>query len=496
MAAVLSNRSCRAKTTTANLYSELFDGQGIKIAKNKENACEPELNGMLEQKSPHDNGDMDDSNRENVKTTPETATDNNSASESQDGPTHSSQDEDSNKDDQKSTKSYTKRSGVFNGMQKQRSYNNTGRRPSPNQRVSHQVDWQVSSQPWHTNARPRFAVYQQMNYQPQHTRQMYRNNGNRQSMPANEELSSTNIYIRGLPPNTTDTDLQNLCHRFGSITSTKAILDKDTNDCKGYGFVDFDSPTSAQAAIKNLTEDGVLAQMARLNSKPLEQDLTNLYLSNLPPTMAENDLDSMLRPFGNVISTRILKDDLGNSKGVGFARMDNTETCENVIKNFNGNYLPGNTQPLVCKFADTNTKKRLPHLNNQKVSNRPERKQWIRKNPENYQNYNEHNIIQNSNPMQPRNMVMSPNVTMATGQPAYMPSLGTPMPPYPVSYNWISPPAYIQMNQGPVQMAGSTGNALDQSGVAPVHQITPTQLTGQMGQLHISNTLNRNTLGP
>ena len=51
--------------------------------------------------------------------------------------------------------------------------------------------------------------------------------------------------------------------------------------------------------------------------------------------------------------------------------MDFTENCEKVIKNFNGNYLPGNTQPLVCKFADSNTKKRLTQLNNHKQSNRP-----------------------------------------------------------------------------------------------------------------------------
>lgn len=35
----------------------------------------------------------------------------------------------------------------------------------------------------------------------------------------------------------------------------------------GYGFVDFNSPAAAQAAIKSLTESGILAQMAKVNSK-------------------------------------------------------------------------------------------------------------------------------------------------------------------------------------------------------------------------------------
>lgn len=37
-------------------------------------------------------------------------------------------------------------------------------------------------------------------------------------------------------------------------------------------------------------------------------------------TMAETDLEAMLSLYGNVISTRILKDSNGTPRGVGFAR--------------------------------------------------------------------------------------------------------------------------------------------------------------------------------
>ncbi|CAB1439379.1 unnamed protein product [Pleuronectes platessa] len=47
-----------------------------------------------------------------------------------------------------------------------------------------------------------------------------------------EQLSKTNLYIRGLPPATTDQDLIKLCQPYGKIVSTKAILDKNTNQCK------------------------------------------------------------------------------------------------------------------------------------------------------------------------------------------------------------------------------------------------------------------------
>ncbi|KAF3856479.1 hypothetical protein F7725_017202, partial [Dissostichus mawsoni] len=238
-----------------------------------------------------------------------------------------------------------------------------------------------------------------------------------------EQLSKTNLYIRGLHPGTTDQDLVKLCqpsvgpsgaamwgwknrarerdvvegrrtggvkHQvtvYGKIVSTKAILDKTTNKCKGYGFVDFDSPAAAQKAVTALKSSGVQAQMA----KQQEQDPTNLYISNLPVSMDEQELESMLKSFGQVISTRILRDANGTSRGVGFARMESTEKCEAIIQHFNGKFiktpqeclvrgmlfwyyrnlilwllvsefcvfvprLP--TEPLLCKFADGGQKKR------------------------------------------------------------------------------------------------------------------------------------------
>ncbi|XP_053311658.1 RNA-binding motif, single-stranded-interacting protein 2 isoform X4 [Spea bombifrons] len=175
-----------------------------------------------------------------------------------------------------------------------------------------------------------------------------------------EQLSKTNLYIRGLLPSTTDQDLVKLCQPYGKIVSTKAILDKTTNKCKGYGFVDFDSPGAAQKAVTALKASGVQAQMA----KQQEQDPTNLYISNLPINMDEQELESLLKPFGQVISTRILRDANGTSRGVGFARMESTEKCEAVILHFNGKYIktppgvPAPQEPLLCKFADGGQKKR------------------------------------------------------------------------------------------------------------------------------------------
>uniref|UniRef100_U5ESB6 Protein alan shepard n=1 Tax=Corethrella appendiculata TaxID=1370023 RepID=U5ESB6_9DIPT len=182
-----------------------------------------------------------------------------------------------------------------------------------------------------------------------------------------EQLSKTNLYIRGLQQGTTDKDLINMCAQYGTIISTKAILDKTTNKCKGYGFVDFESSACAEGAVKGLQAKGVQAQMAKVGIWVLhrpaiqqEQDPTNLYIANLPLTFKETDVENLLSKYGQVISTRILRDQQGQSKGVGFARMESREKCEQIIQIFNGTQLQGAKDPLLVKFADGGSKKKNP----------------------------------------------------------------------------------------------------------------------------------------
>uniref|UniRef100_A0A8R1DEG0 RRM domain-containing protein n=1 Tax=Caenorhabditis japonica TaxID=281687 RepID=A0A8R1DEG0_CAEJA len=173
-------------------------------------------------------------------------------------------------------------------------------------------------------------------------------------------LSSTNLYIRGLAPNTNDDTLREMCSKYGNIASTKAIMDKATNNCKGYGFVDFESPQAAAAAVDGLNTEGVQAQMAKLQQQ--EQDPTNLYIANLPLEFTEQMLETELNKYGMVISTRILRTPDNQSRGVGFARMDSKEKCEVIISALNGGRfenMPKDGPALLIKQADTGRKSKV-----------------------------------------------------------------------------------------------------------------------------------------
>lgn len=63
---------------------------------------------------------------------------------------------------------------------------------------------------------------------------------------------SNKIYVGNLPYSVTDSALKSNFAEFGSVSSAKVMMDRETGTSKGFGFVEMASAEIAQAAISAL----------------------------------------------------------------------------------------------------------------------------------------------------------------------------------------------------------------------------------------------------
>merc|ERR1711971_1533687 len=175
----------------------------------------------------------------------------------------------------------------------------------------------------------------------------------------------------------TQEEIRSLFSSIGEVESCKLIRDKVTGQSLGYGFVNYRRQEDAAKAIQTLNglrlqNKTIKVSFARPSSEAIKG--ANLYVSGLPKHMAQPDLERMFASCGNIITSRILCDNMsggskdgsvpGISKGVGFIRFDQRVEAERAIAKLNGSIPEGATEPITVKFANnpSNNAKAIPPL--------------------------------------------------------------------------------------------------------------------------------------
>lgn len=62
------------------------------------------------------------------------------------------------------------------------------------------------------------------------------------------------LYCGNLAYDTSSSDLERMFGEFGEVRQAEVIMDRDTGRSKGFGFVEMNSDSEAQAAITGLNE--------------------------------------------------------------------------------------------------------------------------------------------------------------------------------------------------------------------------------------------------
>ena len=79
------------------------------------------------------------------------------------------------------------------------------------------------------------------------------------------------LYVGNLPYTVRDEDLQQSFGAFGSITSAKVMMERDTGRSKGFGFVEMGNDAEAQAAIAGMNGQSLGGRSITVNeARPME----------------------------------------------------------------------------------------------------------------------------------------------------------------------------------------------------------------------------------
>ena len=121
--------------------------------------------------------------------------------------------------------------------------------------------------------------------------------------------------------------------------------DRVSQTHQGYGFVEFDTPGSAEYAAKVLNGIRVWGKPIRVNKASADKQKSvdigaELFINNLDPQVDEKILYDTFSQFGGILrQPSIIRDDNNISKGYGFVSFDSFEASDAARTTMNGQYL-------------------------------------------------------------------------------------------------------------------------------------------------------------
>jgi len=162
--------------------------------------------------------------------------------------------------------------------------------------------------------------------------------------PALRKSGVGNVFIKNLDKSIDNKALYDTFSTFGNILSCK-IMNDESAQSKGYGFVHFETNEAAEQAIKHvnnmllndkkvfvgkfLTKNQRAETYATTNKK-----FTNVYVKNFGDQMDDDTFRAMFEKSGEITSAIVVRDPEGKSRGFGFVNFKDAESAERAVKEY------------------------------------------------------------------------------------------------------------------------------------------------------------------
>jgi nucleolin len=166
------------------------------------------------------------------------------------------------------------------------------------------------------------------------------------------------LYVGNLSWNTTDASLAQAFAGFGEVSS--AVVKKDGDRSRGFGFVTMATAEAGQAAIdaaqSGLDIDGRPVRVNAAGDKPAgapqsggQANPNKLYVGNLPWSIDESGLTELFSQYGTVTKVDMPRNERGQSRGLGFVELSSAEEANAAVEALNGFDIEG--RPLTVNVA-------------------------------------------------------------------------------------------------------------------------------------------------
>ncbi|CAK7210890.1 Spliceosome-associated protein 49 [Sporothrix bragantina] len=170
-----------------------------------------------------------------------------------------------------------------------------------------------------------------------------------------EQNKEATVYVGNLDERFAEPLMWELMTQMGPVVNIHMPMDRVSRQHQGFGFVEFDTPESADYASRCLNGIRLFGKPVRVNKASADRQRATdigaeLFVNNLDPQVDEKILYDTFAQFGRLVAApNVVRDQNNISKGYGFVNFDSFEASDAARAALHGEYLL--SQQISVEYA-------------------------------------------------------------------------------------------------------------------------------------------------
>jgi len=161
--------------------------------------------------------------------------------------------------------------------------------------------------------------------------------------------AQSSLYVGDLDPEVTEAELFDLFSRVGPVASLRVCRDAVTRRSLGYAYVNYNQAMDQGAASRaleqlnysQLGQKAIRIMWSHRDPQFRKSGVGNIFIKNLDKSIDNRALHDTFSEIGPILSSKVVTDAAGESKGYGFVHFETDEAAALAIEKVNGMNMAG-----------------------------------------------------------------------------------------------------------------------------------------------------------